>query len=242
MLSNLALPAIGVSKATAAAQPVGHFTGSSFLTTRMGLRTQRQTRGPPSMLSINVSSQRIRSRRVLAAILAVCVVAAGVYWVYRPLDPDAIAARAIDALGKHDAVGLIALADPEEVSRLHVTPAAIEDILSKTIWQEPTIRNASRTHMEQTPDDQYVWLVKWPTGGAGAIDLSVVAVDSQTVGWKLDLTCLLWAACWRHSDGPAGAREYIDLARKNGVSGIRQQAGNYVSLDKLDNSVKDIGY
>src|SRR5580700_3464205 len=112
--------------------------------------------------------RHIWSGWMLAAILAVCGLGGCLYWAFRPLDPNAIASRAIDALGKHDAVGLIALADPEEVSRLHVTPAAVEDILSRTLWQEPAIRNASRRHMEQTPDDQYVWVVKWPAGRAGA--------------------------------------------------------------------------
>ncbi len=182
------------------------------------------------------------SGRTIAAILAVCALGACLYWVFRPLNPNIIATRAIAALENHDAAGLIALADPEEVSKLHVTPAAVEDIFSKTLWQEPTFRNASRTHMEQTPDDQFAWTVKWSTGRAGAMDMSVIAIDSQTVGWKLELTTLLRAACWRHRGGPTGSREYVDLARKNGILGIRQQFGDYVLLDKLDSTVKSAGY
>ena len=180
--------------------------------------------------------------RMKAAVLAIGLLGAGLYWLGRPMTPKKIASRAIDALERHDVHALVELADPEEISSLHVTPAAVAEILNDTLWNEPPVRNPILTHLEQTPVDQFVWKLKWESDTPETVNTSIVAIDSQTIGWKLELTNMLRAMCWRHERGIRGERTYIELARKRGLSGIRQQGGDYISIDKFDKSLRADGF
>lgn len=161
--------------------------------------------------------------------------------IFRPLSPQMITDRTIHALEMHDTETLFQLTDPDEVKRLHLTPTAVSNFLQDTLWREPALQNVRLSHIDQTPPDQSAWEIHWDSEGSGTSAMIVTEIDSENLGWKLNLTNLLWGACWRHRHGVDGMREYVRLAHKYGITGIHQQGGNYVPLGVLENTVAASG-
>jgi hypothetical protein len=189
---------------------------------------------------------RLQKRRIrvgLASLTVLLLVAVIVFLAFRPLSPERIRDSAITALEQHDTATLIRLADPEEVKRLNLTEKTVSEILYKTLWQEPPLKNASVGKLARNPVDEDVWEIKWASEPHDKkYHLAIDVLDNQTIGWKLNLSYILWGCCWRHSQGPSGMREYVTLAREAGIPGTRQQAGNYVNLEALDKMATTNGY
>ena len=79
--------------------------------------------------------QITRTRMALCASLLALVLLAG-YLLSRPLSPEAIRDRALQALQTKDAEALCRLADPEELVKTHLTPDKVRRMLQDSLWRQ----------------------------------------------------------------------------------------------------------
>jgi hypothetical protein len=147
---------------------------------------------------------------------------------------EAVRQRAIRALEERDAKTLIALADPEEVTRLNISPAVVNGLLRETLWQKGEVKHAGRIERLQAPPDQGNYGTTFLCGDSGPRGLYILTIDTPKIGWKLNLSSTLRAACFWKFGRDGGAAAYRELARKHGISGLREQSGDYVTLQKLE--------
>lgn len=181
-----------------------------------------------------------KKRTVVIAALTATLVCLICYKLFAPLSPEAIRDLAISALEKRDAKELCRLADPQELTRLHLTPTIVDSFLHETLWSEDTLMKARFQKLTPNPDDQSVWAVHWDNEKKDAKKLVVFVVDDQKIGWKLILSRMLCISCWRNEGGKLGMKTYYSLADKYGINGMRVQGGGYQSKDDLAKEIRNV--
>jgi hypothetical protein len=190
---------------------------------------------------------RKRSARIgLGGILAIAVAVAG----WRLLGPDsengimglrlsnpssvAVRQRAIRALEQKDAKTLVALADREEVLRLNLSPDVVDALLRETLWKEGTAKQVGTTRRLQAPPDYANYEIHFSSVGGAPQRFYIVTIDTPGIGWKLNLSSTLRSTCYWKFGGQGGAAAYRELARKHGITGLREQSGDYVTIQRLE--------
>jgi hypothetical protein len=192
----------------------------------------RQRRKAVSRAGTTESPKKVK-KRVILAVAGIALLGMLGYILLGPLSPDAVCARTVRALETGDVEALIRLADREEIGKLNLTPGAVEGVLRETMWRNgyPRFRKTERNR--PTPEDvaQYeIFYVGIPENMTDSQSW-VIVLDTPDRGWKLVLSQVLWDACWRKRGGKEGAQEYIRLARKYGITGLRSQRGKDNTID-----------
>jgi hypothetical protein len=142
-----------------------------------------------------------RKRLILTgAALAAVACAGAAYFLFGPLSPDAICARADTALGTRDAATLVALADPDELRKLALDVPKTQAILDSLYKQNPEgWRDAfSQPHrferaLLREPDIAFYATPRDRQHPGRTVSIAVN--DSQRNGWRLNLSFLLSWAC-----------------------------------------------
>lgn len=185
-----------------------------------------------------VTQKRYR-RPLLISVTAIIIFLVGFKFLSPP-SPETIRDRAIVAIEREDAEELCRLADPDEVERLHLTPAIVSNFMHETLWRENPLIQARIDKNTQTPNDQSIWEVHWANEKPDTLKFVVPVIDDQKKGWKLNLSFMLYSACWRKEGGKEGMKTYFELARKYGIEGERKQGGNYQSMDAIAQQIKNV--
>ena len=184
-----------------------------------------------------VSFQITRTRIALCASILTAVLMAG-YLLFRPLSPEAIRDRTLQALQKKDAATLCRLADPEELARTHLTPQKVALLLQDSLWKQAEPQVETYSLFADKPADKRSWLIKWrsDTPAKGLFGISVV--DDPKVGWKLVLSDVLTSACiW--SGGEEGRQKYVARIHELDIVSARQQDGSYQSYLPVNKSLNE---
>lgn len=177
--------------------------------------------GSSTLLKTILGEPKRRSKLVLGLFIAVFV-GAGLYYLFRPLSPDAVCARTVHALETQDVQALLALADPQELKELNLSAYNVRAILDETAWHSNSFRAPHVIRVPRRQEDQALYNI---TGEANA-PMYVPVVDSPTVGWRLDLSALLYYACF-HQNPEGDFSLYHRLSRQYNIWGIRQPSGEY---------------
>jgi hypothetical protein len=176
-----------------------------------------------------------KQNRWIAATCAALVLAggAGVYLRRESSSPAGVRRRVVEKLEGMNAKALCALADPEEVEKLHLTPEAVNAVLRETLWSAGKPDATTVKQDDVSPLDQSLWTVQFPQAASPRPYVTVVLIDHQQIGWKVNLSALLRSTCfWKY--GKDGPRRYRELARQYGIRGIRQQDGAYTTLAEME--------
>lgn len=143
-----------------------------------------------------------------------------------------------DAMQSGDAEELCALASVEERQSLNLNPDNVRNFLKRTIWRPlrwwthyPTVQSTEKFPAPTRVDkaNYIIWLPPHTT-------LMVVLLDTPNDGWKLELNSLLSQSMSWADDG-ARREGYVGLARENGITGIGDSFGKYISLDTYANGI-----
>ena len=145
-----------------------------------------------------------------------------VYELFGPLSPNGIKNLAIRALERRDANELCRLADPVEISRLHLTPDNVTALLYNTLWSEPWAKMVKEKRDHTTPD-MAVFETQWQTPTKQPYRKDVIGIfiiEDHQKSWHLVLSDVLYNTCiWKYGLIP-GSRKNIDLSKKYGIIGI----------------------
>lgn len=153
----------------------------------------------------------------------------------RPLAPEEVCRRAVAALERQDAAALVALADPEELRTLSITPATVRALLGETLWSDGGYAGPHRwiesneAASAQTRRYDVVDAGASASGAALSI-LPVCVVAERPHQWRLNLSAVLFYACYYRAGNDVGqARDrWHTLRHKYGIRGIRQPGdGSY---------------
>jgi hypothetical protein len=125
------------------------------------------------------------------------------------------------------------MADPEELTRLGITPAKVHALLAETLWQSSAPKPIRVVRLDRVPRDEAVWEVYYPHPTAGTARVVYKMIDTPGIGWKLNASSLLRSTCYWKDLGK-GPELYRQLARKHGIDGLREQDGDYLSLQQLE--------
>lgn len=174
-------------------------------------------------------------RNVIVGVLSASVLLATVLaLVHRAASPDSRRDDAISALETRDPEMLVRLADPEEVATLKLTPEKVRGLLNHTLWQPETSKHGTITRVPRLPADQSLWEAHFTGTHSGILRVIVPIIDTPGIGWKLNLSMMLRSSCfWAvgRADGPG---LYRRLAKEVGIAGLREQNGNYVTIEVLE--------
>jgi len=171
--------------------------------------------------------QITRTRMALCASLLALVLLAG-YLLSRPLSPEAIRDRALQALQTKDAEALCRLADPEELVKTHLTPDKVRRMLQDSLWRQNKPQVLSVSLFADKPADKRSWIIQWhsDTPPQGTFGISVV--DDPNIGWKLVLSDVVMSA-YLYDGGKQGGQKYVERMRELDIVSGRQQDGEYTS-------------
>ena len=195
---------------------------------------------PKESIVAHLSKNIVRFRLLISVGVTILVLGVLGYKWLGPQPPEAVRDRAIAALERRDSQSLCELADPDEANRLHLTRTAVAGVLNETLWNEAPLKNSRVEKVTQTPDDQSLWEVHWANEKPGSLRLIVPVIDDLKKGWRLNLSDMLYGACWRTEGGKQGMKKYSELARKYGIEGVRSQSGGYKSMETLATQIKGI--
>ena len=121
-----------------------------------------------------------------------------------------------------DVQALLALADPQELKELNLSAYNVRAILDDTVWHSGSFTAPHVVRVPRRQEDQALYNI---TGDVNA-PMYVPVIDSPTVGWRLDLSGLLYNACFHHSPDE-NPNLYHKLSRRYNIWGIRQPNGEY---------------
>ncbi len=157
------------------------------------------------------------------------------YQLFGPLSPNGVKNLAISALERRDANELCRLADPKEISMLHLTPDKVTALLNNTLWSEQWAKMV-KERRDHTTHDMAVFETEWrtPTKKPNWKDgIGIFIIESRQRGWYLVLSDTLCGICeWRYGLIP-GSQKYVELAKKNGIPGLEDAYhGTYAFFQK----------
>lgn len=180
-------------------------------------------------------SRRITRRQWLAWIAGLGIFAVAAISSARAYlrSPDYISRRAMAALQQRDGLALVALADPDEVRRLGIHPAAVSGLLTELMGTGG--RRPTSIRRRKMRDDLVVWEVHIPANGANARHdrLLIPVIDDPRAGWRLNLSFMLRSLCYWGRPGQQAPALYRALAAKYSIGGLRRQNGDYVTLAEM---------
>lgn len=168
-----------------------------------------------------------RPRRRLALTVSAFVLGVLLVYLFWPPTPETIRDRTLQALVTRDARALCRLADPDELTRLHLTPEKVEAILQQTIWRNGPPKVARMILFANKPADKRSWFVDWETTAYFHGTFGITALDHPRKGWKLVLSDVLMGACCWELGTAKGGKRYVQVARNLDIAGLRRQDGNY---------------
>jgi hypothetical protein len=152
----------------------------------------------------------------------------------RAKSPELKRDDAITALETRDAEMLIRLADPVEVATLKLTPVKVQRLLNQTLWQAPPARHVGITRVGRQPIDESLWETTFGGTHSGILRIIIPVIDTPGVGWKLNLSMMLRSSCYWAVGREEGPGLYRRLAKEVGITGLRQQEGDYVTIEVLE--------
>ena len=171
--------------------------------------------------------QITRTRIILCASIVIAVLLAD-YCLFRPLSPEAIRDRTLQALQKKDAEALCRLADPEELAKTHLTPQKVTVLLQDSLWKHNKPQVQSYSLFADKPADKRSWVIKWRSDTPPQGTFGITVVDDPHIGWKLVLSDVLTsAALW--CNGRQGGQKYAERIHELDIVSGRQQDGSYRS-------------
>ena len=188
--------------------------------------------------AVGTSASRVGPRRRLRAcwILGLVALFGGcAVWLlaWYVGSPDYLMRRALGAIERKDGSALVALADPEEITRLGIRPSAVSGLLEEILGQDR--RKPQSVKVAAVKDDRISWEVRFssPTRDAQNDRYYIGSIDSRRNGWRLILTATLRSMCFRRTPKREAAARYRRLAQKYGIDGLRNHHGEYVNLAAL---------
>jgi hypothetical protein len=142
--------------------------------------------------------------------------------------------QVVSSVRSSDSESLVAMADPEELTQLSITTYSVKGVLRELSESGVRLSKLDRAAYMKTPVDQAVWDLAYP-GDPPEMNRGVIMfVDDETKGWRLNLSGLLFGMALSTKRDPLEGRRYwIQLARKYGIKGIREQDGSYKLFDSL---------
>lgn len=179
-------------------------------------------------------ARRVRALCVLG--LLVVVTLATLWSRARSNTPEGVCSGTLTALERQDVGALLALADPVELQRLHLTPQAVRAVLGATLWSGGYRGPHRWSVAHRTSVDAVLFEVRAVPGSpeAGRAPLQLSVLDDRKAGWRLNLSALLYYACFRHAGGSlAGGRAlWGTMKRQHDIWGIRQPSDGTYTLWK----------
>lgn len=178
---------------------------------------------------------KIKYRRFYIALVSTAIVFAAFisYFLFRPLSPDAICQRTITALELQDAATLVSLADPDELKQLNLSKATVHGFLSSIMWDKGFSGSHKYRLFGQKHPDAITFEITTSSLPADTklTPLYVSVVDDPHIGWKLNLSMLLYMACYQR-DMDNSRKNWVDLRTKYDIRGLRQYNGTYRLLNQ----------
>jgi len=165
------------------------------------------------------------------------VVAAGTVWLRAGRNtPESVFAGTLSALETQDVQRLMALADPEELRALNLTPRAVRAVLAETLWSRGYAGPHRSSVVRRTSVDAVVYAARGvpASGKPNDTPLQVSVVDDPKAGWRLNLSALLYFACYRHTGGSLteGTALWRSMKERHDIWGIRQPADGTYTVRK----------
>jgi hypothetical protein len=131
----------------------------------------------------------------IGAILLIVLLLVYRYWLYLK-SPEYIRDQALHALMIGDAQKLYELGCPEERKLLNITPQAVHDILSHSLWLHGFPQNPRCRPFGPNPKGVAQWIVHWerPKLKNGQ-DMDLLVMENPDGSWGLDVSWVLCVSC-----------------------------------------------
>jgi hypothetical protein len=194
---------------------------------------------PTKELRSEVNIKQKRST-IVGGLVVVAVLVASIAYSQHARSPEQKKDEAITALETRDAALLIRLADPVEVATLKLTSTNVRELLNHTLWREPLARHSTIIKGTRVPNDQSIWEAHFNGTQSGITRVIVPIIDTPRLGWKLNLSMMLRSSCFWAVGNQEGPALFRRLAKEVGIGGLRQQNGEYASLEVLEERTAEI--
>lgn len=176
----------------------------------------------------------LKPKPTSVAVVAASILILSLFLMNHARSPEAKRDAILQALVRRDAATLVRLADPDEIAKLHLTTDAVSGVLKETIWRDKVSNPTGIKRVTRVPSDQSLWEAHFAGTHSGITRLIIPVIDDPKVGWKLNLSMMLRSSCYWIAGREDGPGLYRRLARENGILGLRQQDGDYVTLEVLE--------